>query len=205
MRKISPRLWVAKILASLILICGSFFAQGGNELLVTKDLRGLDTIGDDCLKKCIGCPFHEHRYFYKYSLLNPTIETDTKGIFPVIYGGDVISKVGDPRDGGLRKHRGIDIAAKPGSSIVAAWTGKVQFAGWDMTGGWAVILRHKNGYVTYYAHLKSKPSVRPGQRIVAGQRLGSLGQSGNAAATVPHLHFEVLNSKGGVINPLQVL
>lgn len=170
---------------------------------VSVGLRGEPLTGDECLERCIGCPFHNHRYFYKYSLNEPTIESDSKGIFPVFYGGKVISKLGDKRDG--RIHQGIDIASPKGSAVVAAWTGKVSFAGWNSLGGWSVILKHSNGYVTYYAHLKDNPKLFPGQRIVAGQRIGSVGMTGNARDTVPHLHFEVSKEKGRVMNPLSVL
>ncbi len=172
-------------------------------LFVTLGLQGEPLSGDECLKRCVGCPFHDHRYFYKYSLNEPTVETDSKGVFPVFYGGNVISKMGDPRLG--HKHMGIDIAGRTGSAIVAAWTGKVFYSGWNQLGGWVVIMKHKNGYVTYYAHLKDKPSVSPGQHVIAGQRLGSLGQSGNAQDTVPHLHFEVSKASGRLLNPLSVL
>lgn len=148
--------------------------------------------------RCVGCPFDEHRYFYKYRPNAPAVE----GIFPVIYGGNVISKIGDKRQN--RIHRGIDIQAPTGSPVVAAWSGKVFFAGWNSLGGWAVMLRHTNGYVTYYAHLEKNPKLSPGQSIVAGQRIGSVGQSGNAKGTVPHLHFEIIEGKKA-LDPLALL
>jgi len=172
-------------------------------LFVTLGHKGEALSGDECLARCVGCPFHDHRYFYKYSVNQPTVESDIKGVFPVFYGGEVISKLGDPRNG--HRHMGIDIAGKTGTSIVAAWSGKVFFAGWNTLGGWVVIMKHKNGYVTYYAHLKDRPSVQPGQYVVAGQRIGALGMSGNAQDTVPHLHFEVSKASGRLINPLNVL
>ncbi len=173
-------------------------------VMVSVGLQGEPLSPDECLRRCIGCPFHDHRFFYKYKTNAPTVATETKGIFPVFYGGDVISKMGDSREG--RKHRGIDIQSTLGSAVVAAWSGKVHFAGWNQLGGWAVILKHPNGYVTYYAHLKDKPSLYPGQTIVAGQRIGSVGMSGNARGTVPHLHFEVSKQGNGrALNPLSML
>lgn len=173
-------------------------------IFVSVGLKGEPLPPDECLRRCIGCPFHEHRFFYKYKKDAPTVATDSKGIFPVFYGGDVISKLGDDRDG--RKHRGIDIQSTLGSAVVAAWSGKVHFAGWNRLGGCSVILKHKNGYVTYYAHLKDRPVLYPGQTIVAGQRIGAVGMSGNAKGTVPHLHFEVLKDKSGrALDPLHIL
>lgn len=142
---------------------------------------------------CIGCPFKDY----------PTAVTDEKGVFPVFYGGEVISKVGDKR--GERIHRGIDIAAHSGAAVVAAWSGKIWFSGWNSLGGWAVIVRHSNGYVTYYAHLKARPFVKTGQKVIAGQLLGFVGKTGNAHGTVPHLHFEISQNRGRMLNPLKYL
>ncbi len=195
---------IVGLCALLLLTAGEDSASAPSSIFVSIDKYGNSILGDICLEKCIGCPFHDHRYFYKYSPYQPTVETDTKGIFPVFYGGEVISRLGDGRDEG-RIHRGIDIAGKMGDPIVAAWTGTVQYAGWNRLGGWVVVMKHGNGYYTYYAHLKDKPAVRPGQRIIAGQRLGALGNSGNAQNSVPHLHFEVIKRGGRVVNPLHVL
>lgn len=193
----------------IVAVCAVSFMTGiadaslrPSSLFVTMGMKGEPLSGDECLKRCVGCPFHDHR-FYNFSTHQPTTETDIKGIFPVIYGGEVISKMGDARDG--RKHMGIDIAARAGAPIVAAWTGKVFYSGWNSLGGWVVILKHTNGYVTYYAHMKDRPTVQPGQLVIAGQRLGALGKTGNAQATIPHLHFEVSKNSGKAINPLNVL
>ncbi len=193
---------ILALLACLLLMGMAAPSSQPKSQFISVGLKGEPLSGDECLARCVGCPFHDHRYFYKYSLNAPTIESDSKGIFPVFYGGNVISKIGDKR--GERKHRGIDIAGPTGAAVVAAWTGKVHFAGWNSLGGWAVILKHSNGYVTYYAHLKDNPKLYPGQRIVAGQRIGSLGRTGNARDTVPHLHFEVLSGKKA-LNPLALL
>jgi len=86
-------------------------------------------------------------------------------------------------------HRALDIGAWMGSPVVAADSGYVVFAGWDNSGyGNLIILDHGNGYRTYYAHL-SKILVRIGESVGQGQRIGSVGSSGNS--TGPHLHFEI--------------
>lgn len=204
MKRAQRGLTLIATLTMLVLLTGMVTpAPRPPSLFVTLGHKGEKLSGDECLARCVGCPFHDHRYFWKYSLQQPTVETDTKGIFPVIYGGQVISKLGDPRNG--HRHMGIDIAAKTGAPVVAAWSGKVFFAGWNKLGGWVVIMKHKNGYVTYYAHLKDRPAVHAGQNVIAGQRLGALGMSGNARDTVPHLHFEVSKASGRLINPLHVL
>lgn len=91
-------------------------------------------------------------------------------------------------------HNGVDLAGSLGDGVVAADGGTVVFAGWHNGGyGKLVVLDHGNGFQTYYAHLNSI-SVRCGAGVSAGQRIGSMGNSGNS--TGPHLHFEVL--QGGV-------
>jgi murein DD-endopeptidase MepM/ murein hydrolase activator NlpD len=86
-------------------------------------------------------------------------------------------------------HRAIDIGSWVGSPVVASDSGYVVYAGWDNSGyGNLIILDHGNGYRTYYAHL-SKMLVRQGESVGQGQRIGSVGSTGNS--TGPHLHFEI--------------
>jgi murein DD-endopeptidase MepM/ murein hydrolase activator NlpD len=86
-------------------------------------------------------------------------------------------------------HRAIDIGSWTGNPVVASDSGYVIYAGWDRTGyGNLVIIDHGNGFRTYYAHL-SRIFVRQGESIGQGQRIGSVGNTGNS--TGPHLHFEI--------------
>ena len=94
-------------------------------------------------------------------------------------------------------HAGIDIAAPRGTPIEAAADGEVIFAGWRSGYGKLVILRHKNGYTTRYAHC-SAIRVRRGQMVKAGQRVAQVGATG--VATGNHLHFEVRRN-GKHVNP----
>lgn len=113
-------------------------------------------------------------------------------------GGYISSKMGH-RWG--RKHEGIDIARPNGYTIKAADNGVVVAAGSDGTYGNRVIVDHKNGYKTTYAHLSSI-SVSVGDVVPQGSKLGVMGSTGRSTGT--HLHFEV--EKNGVnINPLSVL
>lgn len=100
-----------------------------------------------------------------------------------------------------RQHEGIDIARPSGFTIKSADNGVVVAAGWDGTYGNRVIVDHKNGYKTTYAHLSSI-SVKVGDVVPQGSKLGIMGSTGRSTGT--HLHFEV--AKNGVtINPLSVL
>lgn len=95
------------------------------------------------------------------------------------------------KDGSLGSdfHKGIDYPAPVGTPISAVERGKVIRSGWSDSYGWVVYLKHDNGLVTRYAHMRSEPRIRVGQRVEAGEVLGGVGSSG--ACSGAHLHFEV--------------
>jgi len=86
-----------------------------------------------------------------------------------------------------RQHHGIDFAAASGTPVRAVGDGKVDFAGQQNGYGNIVILGHRNGQQTAYAHL-SRIDVKEGQAVAQGQTIGAVGMTG--WATGPHLHFE---------------
>ncbi|MEU4679793.1 M23 family metallopeptidase [Micromonospora sp. NPDC023737] len=107
-------------------------------------------------------------------------------------------------------HDGVDIAAKKGTDIHAAASGRVLVARCDPDNsgrrtcnvdgypgkggcGWFVDILHPDkqsgGFVTRYCHMVTRPRVYPGQRVAAGEVIGEVGSSGNSSG--PHLHFEV--------------
>jgi hypothetical protein len=99
-------------------------------------------------------------------------------------------------------HPGLDFLARHGSSVFAAASGSVEFAGYNSGGyGNLVVLRHRLGVTTWYAHL-SRIAVRRGEPVGAGARLGRVGASGKA--TGPHLHFEV-RVRGAAVDPRTAL
>lgn len=100
-----------------------------------------------------------------------------------------------------RMHQGIDIGAPTGAPIVAARGGTVSFAGRMSGYGNLVLVNHGDGIVTAYAH-QSRIMVSAGQSVGAGQRIGSIGCTGNC--TGPHLHFEV-RVNGSPRNPMAYL
>jgi murein DD-endopeptidase MepM/ murein hydrolase activator NlpD len=95
-------------------------------------------------------------------------------------------------------HTGVDSPAATGTPVGAAGRGCVEFAGWNDGYGKVVVVRHRLGMTSWYAHL-SRIAVRPGQCIVAGNRIGRVGATGHA--TGPHLHFE-LRVRDAAVNPL---
>lgn len=122
--------------------------------------------------------------------------------FPVSSGAksNVGSFWGAGRDGGARKHEGIDIFAARRTPLVAAADGVVGAVNENNLGGKVVWLRPVNkDYTLYYAHLDEQ-LVQPGQRVKAGDTLGLMGNTGNAKTTSPHLHFGIYTN-GGAVDP----
>jgi len=103
---------------------------------------------------------------------------------------------------GIGFHPGIDLSAPTGTPVSAAAAGRVVFAGFDGGGyGKLVEVAHGNGVLSMYAHL-SAFSVRVGQSVATGARVGRVGSTGES--TGPHLHFEV-RVRGAAVDPVSAL
>ena len=96
----------------------------------------------------------------------------------------------NPFTGQYYIHKGIDISTyRQGDPIVATADGQVVALEYDFNGfGNNVIIRHKHGFYTRYAHMLSF-NVRAGQRVQQGEIIGYIGNTG--LSTGPHLHYEV--------------
>jgi murein DD-endopeptidase MepM/ murein hydrolase activator NlpD len=114
--------------------------------------------------------------------------------------GKIISGFG-PKANGL-KNEGINIAVPEGTSIRAADSGVVAYAGNELKGyGNLVLIRHDNGYVTAYAHAKEL-FVKRGDTVKRGDVIAKAGQTGSVSS--PQLHFEV--RKGATaLDPMKFL
>lgn len=95
-------------------------------------------------------------------------------------------------------HAGLDFPARVGTAIQASGDGVVVEAGWHHGYGNCVKISHGYGYETLYAHL-NKMTVRVGERVKKGHKIGEVGDTG--LSTAPHLHYEV-HYKGNPINPI---
>jgi murein DD-endopeptidase MepM/ murein hydrolase activator NlpD len=117
-----------------------------------------------------------------------------------------------PIFGEWRNHTGTDYAAPTGTPIRAIGDGYVIFAGRKGGYGNVIDIRHRNGMVSRYGHMRNfAAGMRPGMRVTMGNTIGYVGSTG--WATGPHLHFEIrvggvardprlaLQSKGGVPIP----
>ncbi len=123
-------------------------------------------------------------------------------VFPLM-APRISSKYG-PRKHPIRKaqrhHNGIDLAAPRNAHVRAVTGGVVVFADTYSGFGKLVTIRHPNGYVSLYGHLRDI-RVETGERVAAGEIIGRVGSTG--LATGPHLHFE-WRRNGKSIDPLKV-
>ena len=95
----------------------------------------------------------------------------------------------------VRRHAGTDYAASAGTPVRALGDGEVIFAGWRGGYGRTLEIRHRNGFVTRYAHLSGfAQGIKRGTKVSISRTVAFVGATG--LATAPHLHFEVL--VGGV-------
>lgn len=101
---------------------------------------------------------------------------------------------GDARDGGKRKHEGVDIFAAKGTLVIAPTDGYVSRVGNNSLGGKVVWMQDpKRGHSYYFAHLDSQ-LVTPGMKLHRGEPIGLVGNTGNAKYTPSHLHFGIYQS-----------
>jgi hypothetical protein len=141
-------------------------------------------------------------------------------VFPVVGPYRYTNDFGDPRPQGT--HEGNDVLAPKKSIVVAVEDGKVKFWTHSARAGCMLYLYGASGTTYLYIHLNNDvtmandnrgkcvpggsywPGLRDGQKVVAGQAIGYLGDSGDADGT-PHLHFEVHPNDGGPTNPFPYL
>ena len=101
-----------------------------------------------------------------------------------------------------RPHHGVDYAAPAGTPVLATGDGVVRFAGYKGQYGKLVIVRHPNGYKTYYGHLSGiSIGITTGKKVKQGDIIGKVGATG--VATGPHLHYE-MHIGNRPVNPLTV-
>jgi len=140
-------------------------------------------------------------------------------VFPLLGVHTLTDSFGDPRGNG-RSHQGVDILADRLVPVVAVADGTVRWVhdGRDGHRCCDLAVRHDDGWSSRYFHLNNDtpgsddgravgiaPGIRRGARVVAGQLVGWVGDSGNAEATVPHLHFELRRPDGRAVDPLPSL
>ena len=139
-------------------------------------------------------------------------------VFPLAGDFPFSNTFGAPRDGGTRRHAGIDIAADKGVPILAVADGVVSQISVQAKAGQYVVIEHDDGWESKYLHLNNdtpgtedgsalghEQTIDIGTRVLAGTVIGYVGNSGNAESTVPHLHFGLYQPDGLPINPFRAL
>jgi murein DD-endopeptidase MepM/ murein hydrolase activator NlpD len=118
-------------------------------------------------------------------------ETRKGGVFPIkgrhTYGDGL---------GAGRGHQGQDVLAKCGKRLVAAQPGRVRHVAYQASGAgnYVVIKSRQTGFDYVYMHLAAKASVKRGEKISAGEKIGRVGTTGRSSAC--HLHFEMWTKPG---------
>lgn len=120
--------------------------------------------------------------------------------FPAIHpinkeDGKLSSRYGYRRDPFTRKfkfHDGDDFSAKTGTPVYATADGRVRISKYYSTFGNYIEIDHGNGYQTIFGHL-SKRKVKAGEKVIRGQKIGEVGNTGRS--TAPHLHYEIQHNK----------
>jgi len=111
-------------------------------------------------------------------------------------GGQVVLKFGE------NGNKGLDIAAKEGTPVLAAAAGKVIFSSNNIRGyGNLIVIKHTNNYLTAYGYNKQL-LVKEGQSVKKGDKIAEVGSSGTDAAK---LHFEIRDPKSKPVDPLKYL
>ncbi len=128
---------------------------------------------------------------------------------------DLVDTYSQSRGGGARSHDAIDIMAPLGTPVLAAAEGKVEKLYFSEGGGGITIYVRSpdRRWIYYYAHLDAyAPGLAEGQAVSRGDVLGTVGSSGNADASGPHLHFAVHRAspdqdwhEGTPVNPYPLL
>jgi len=127
--------------------------------------------------------------------------------FPVLgYDHRAIgSGFGAPRDGGRRKHHGVDVFTKRHTPVIAPSKAFVRRVTESDIGGLNIWLHdQKRGLHLYFAHLQTQ-EVKQNTFVEPGQRIGTVGNTGNARRTPPHLHFGIYASGEGPVDPVNFI
>ncbi len=136
--------------------------------------------------------------------------------FPVIGPSSFTNDFNAPRSNG--PHHATDIIADKHQQIISRTDGVIKYVMYpEASWGFAVVVQADNGYEYWYLHINNDtpgtddgngggmyaygPDVQVGNRVVKGQLLGYVGDSGNAEDTVSHLHLEVLRPDDTAVNP----
>jgi murein DD-endopeptidase MepM/ murein hydrolase activator NlpD len=132
----------------------------------------------------------------------PSVDGAGGGVCPVKGLVRIGQGWGAPRDGGRRRHQGIDLLAPAGTPLVAVASGHIsRLSNQDRgLGGISLWLRDARGTAYYYAHNQHN-RVHLGQQVRQGQVIARVGATGNAKGGPAHLHFQIHPGGGRPVSP----
>jgi hypothetical protein len=150
----------------------------------------------------------------------PAFAAERTILFPVLGGGKYTNDFNSPRSNGA--HHATDIFANKHTPLVAAVDGTITYVGYPQPSwGYMVQITDAEGYEYNYIHINNDnpgtddgqgggmnayaADIKRGNKIVRGQLLGWMGDSGNAETTPSHLHFEIIRPDGSPVDPYTVL
>lgn len=156
---------------------------------IIKDNKEQELYYKQIVKIIENMPTDKMRYI---PAIQPVYNKDLK--FPVYGFGKRIDQVYKT----FVEHPGIDYTVPIGTPVFATADGVVEKSGEKRGLGKRIIINHKNGYKTIYAHLKTI-NKRKGTKVKRGDRIGTVGMTGKTL--IPHLHYEI-NYEEDAINPV---
>ena len=199
------------VLVTSILLPNNIYGQKllADQVPINRTMKSLDSLMFRCAKNNES---YEDIYQNSWNITMSAFSSYNKSLLPETYKIDlrdftipipeksyakVTSQFGyRPRFG--RMHYGVDLKVYTGDTIKSAFAGKVRVKKFDANGyGYYIVIRHKNGLETLYAHL-SKQLVEVNQEVKSGQPIGLGGNTGRSFGS--HLHFET-RIVGIAINP----
>ncbi|HSS78907.1 MAG TPA: M23 family metallopeptidase [Thermoanaerobaculia bacterium] len=152
-----------------------------------------------------GCHQASVRYNAHYSTL---LSEALPKVLPIPVDGVTRDQLrnswGTAREGG-RHHKGIDIFASRNTPIRSVTEGVVELKAMRGLGGQVVYVVGPGGYRHYYAHLEEFGPQAEGDWVEAGEVIGYVGNSGNAAVSSTHLHYGIYTPSGRAVNPFTYL
>jgi putative cell wall-binding protein len=169
--------------------------------------------------------FESHRHIpVGCDIATGSVVTSPPVVFPVL-GSNTYSNAGWLLTARTLIHEGVDVYANKSTPVVAAANGVIATVNWGNDPAHrgpvlccSLALRHDSGWESWYSHLNNDtpgtddglgwgiaPGIEVGTRVVAGQLIGWVGDSGNAETTSPHLHVELHDPGGIPVNPYSYL
>ncbi len=117
-------------------------------------------------------------------------------IFPVVGSGVITRQYSE-------EHKGVDISAEEGTTVVSVCDGKVEEVGANGKEGKYIVIKNNEAGTVKYSHLQNNSYVDEGTEVSTGSKVGTVGSTGES--TGPHVHIEVTDNQGNLVDPISVI